>query len=82
MFVMTNDGGVVVRSDSASHTPELVLIQRVLVHDLLSNGVSVILLKGAEFRDSKVSVSTQPIHTYTLILVLDPISGIRATLRA
>ncbi|KAI0375726.1 P-loop containing nucleoside triphosphate hydrolase protein [Pilatotrama ljubarskyi] len=53
MFVMTNDGGVVEESSSSAHA-ERVLLQRVFVYTLLSQGVSVTLLKGAEYRDSKI----------------------------
>ena len=54
MFVMTNDGGVV-QSTSAKAAAERVLLQRVFVYSLLSQGVSVTLLHGAQYRDSRVS---------------------------
>ncbi|OSD04333.1 P-loop containing nucleoside triphosphate hydrolase protein [Trametes coccinea BRFM310] len=53
MFVMTNDGGVVDESSSTAHA-ERVLLQRVFIYSLLTQGVSVTLLKGAEYRDSKI----------------------------
>ncbi|KAH9899786.1 P-loop containing nucleoside triphosphate hydrolase protein [Cubamyces lactineus] len=53
MFVMTNDGGVAEESSSEAHA-ERVLLQRVFIYNLLSQGVSVTLLKGAEYRDSKI----------------------------
>ncbi|KAI0677460.1 P-loop containing nucleoside triphosphate hydrolase protein [Trametes maxima] len=51
MFVMTNDGGVVEKS---TRHAERVLLQRIFVYNLLAQGVSVTLLKGAEYRDSKI----------------------------
>ncbi|CDO68719.1 hypothetical protein BN946_scf184652.g46 [Trametes cinnabarina] len=53
MFVMTNDGGVVEESSSTAHA-ERVLLQRIFIYSLLTQGVSVTLLKGAEYRDSKI----------------------------
>ncbi|KAI0776031.1 P-loop containing nucleoside triphosphate hydrolase protein [Trametes elegans] len=53
MFVMTNDGGVVEESSLDAHA-DRVLLQRVFIYNLLSQGVSVTILKGAEFRDSKI----------------------------
>ncbi|KAI9000928.1 P-loop containing nucleoside triphosphate hydrolase protein [Trametes punicea] len=53
MFVMTDDGGVVDESSSITHA-ERVLLQRVFMYSLLSQGVSIATLKGAEYRDSKI----------------------------
>ena len=52
MFVMLNDGGAPEDTDYDMITR--VLVQRGLIFGLLTSGVSVTLLHGAEFRDSKV----------------------------
>ena len=52
MFVMLNDGGTHKDTDYDSATR--ILIQRNLIFGLLTSGVAVTLLHGAEFRDSKV----------------------------
>ena len=52
MFVMLNDGGAPEDTDYDMITR--VLVQRGLIFDVLTSGVSVALLYGAEFRDSKV----------------------------
>lgn len=52
MFVMTNDGGVVEGVASKAHA-ERILLQRVFIYTLLAQGISITLLKGAEYRDSK-----------------------------
>ncbi|KDQ52162.1 hypothetical protein JAAARDRAFT_73245 [Jaapia argillacea MUCL 33604] len=52
MFVMANDGGL-----GDTQTPlaaEISLNQRVFLLDLLSQGIAVALLEGAEFRNSKI----------------------------
>ncbi|CAL1698804.1 unnamed protein product [Somion occarium] len=54
MFALLNDGGPVEATDSPLEA-ECVLQQRTLIFDLISQGVSVALLEGAEFRDSKIS---------------------------
>lgn len=56
MFVMTNDGGVAEESSSETHAAR-VLLQRVFIYNLLCQGLSVTLLKGAQYRDSKVRLS-------------------------
>ncbi|KAI0750894.1 P-loop containing nucleoside triphosphate hydrolase protein [Daedaleopsis nitida] len=53
MFVMTGDGGIVSASSSKS-AAERVLLQRVFIYSLLSQGTSVTLLQGAQYRDSKI----------------------------
>ena len=55
MFVMTNDGGVVEESSSEPETARI-LLQRVILYSLLAQGVSVTVLHGAEYRDSKVCI--------------------------
>ncbi|THH15047.1 hypothetical protein EW146_g5371 [Bondarzewia mesenterica] len=51
MFVMTNDGGVM---DSSPLDAERILVQRTFIFRLLSSGLAVTLLRGSEFRDSKI----------------------------
>ncbi|PCH35165.1 hypothetical protein WOLCODRAFT_91452 [Wolfiporia cocos MD-104 SS10] len=53
MFVMTNDGGVIA-DDNGPLAAERILTQRVFLFDLLSHGISVSLLRGAECRNSKI----------------------------
>ncbi|KAI0720199.1 P-loop containing nucleoside triphosphate hydrolase protein [Cerioporus squamosus] len=53
MFVMTNDGGVVEESSSEPAAARI-LLQRVFLYSLLAQGVSVTILHGAEYRDSKI----------------------------
>lgn len=60
MFVMTNDGGLIDDSDDLS--VQRILAQRVFLFDLLASGIAVTLLQGAEFRDSKVNLSTYTLH--------------------
>jgi hypothetical protein len=52
MFVMLNDGGTPKDSDHDMATR--ILIQRNFIFGLLTSGVAVTLLHGAEFRNSKV----------------------------
>jgi ATP-dependent RNA helicase DDX60 len=52
MFVMLNDGGALENTDL--DMARRVLIQRNFIFSLLTSGVAVTLLHGAEFRDSKV----------------------------
>ena len=52
MFVMLNDGGMPENMNYDMATP--ILIQRSFVFGLLTSGIAVTLLHGAEFRDSKV----------------------------
>lgn len=56
MFVMTDDGGIAGSSSTAAVT-ERILLQRVFLYSLHSQGVSVTLLRGAEYRDSKVGMA-------------------------
>ncbi|KAF8155693.1 hypothetical protein B0H34DRAFT_506081 [Crassisporium funariophilum] len=53
MFVMTNDGGVQ-NQGSSSCEVEGMFIQRSFLLSLLSGGTAAALLKGAEYRDSKI----------------------------
>jgi hypothetical protein len=52
MFVMLNDGGTPKDADYDMATR--ILIQRNFIFGLLTSGVAITLLHGAEFRDSKV----------------------------
>ena len=52
MFVMLNDGGT--HNDTNYDMAMRTLIQRNFVFGVLTSGVAVTLLHGAEFRDSKV----------------------------
>ncbi|TFY68503.1 hypothetical protein EVJ58_g983 [Rhodofomes roseus] len=55
MFVMTNDGGLISREfDDQSLRAEALLVQRVFIFNLLAQGITVSLLHGAEYRDSKI----------------------------
>ncbi|OCH85272.1 P-loop containing nucleoside triphosphate hydrolase protein [Obba rivulosa] len=53
MFIMVNDGGTL-EDRTSPLLAERVLLQRIFLFDILSQGVTVTLLKGAEFRDSKL----------------------------
>jgi hypothetical protein len=57
MFVMANDGGK--SDDGDEFTSRRILCQRVFFFELLSRGIAVASFKGAEYRDSKVSLATQ-----------------------
>ena len=52
MFVMLNDGGVLKNTDY--DMAARILIQRNFIFGLLTSGIAVTLLHGAEFRDSRV----------------------------
>ena len=52
---MLNDGGA--PEDTNYDMNMRVLVQRGLIFELLTSGISVTLLHGAEFRDSKVGFS-------------------------
>lgn len=52
MFVMLNDGGTPIKNDHDMATR--VLIQRNFIFCLLTSGIAVTQLDGAEFRDSKI----------------------------
>lgn len=54
MYVMLNDGGVL-SSDPSSSVANGILLQRVAILELMTQGLSCTLLFGVEFRDSKVS---------------------------
>lgn len=57
MFVMTDDGGIAGGASTVAAT-ERILLQRVFLYSLHSQGVSVTLLRGAEYRDSKVRTAS------------------------
>jgi hypothetical protein len=56
MFVMLNDGGT--PKDTDYDMAIRILIQREFIFGLLTSGVAVTLLRGAEFRNSKVGLVT------------------------
>lgn len=49
---MSNDGS----SEGGSSTSSVTFFQRTFLLGILSSGISVTLLKGAEYRDSKVGI--------------------------
>lgn len=53
MFIMANDGGVLAE-DKGLLAAERILIMRFFLSQALSSGITVALLKGSEYRDSKV----------------------------
>lgn len=57
MFALVNDGS----SDDNSiddFAAQRLLCHRAFLYDLLTSGLALALLAGAEFRDSKVNIST------------------------
>ena len=59
MFIMTNDGGVFQQEPTVERTlqAERILSQRIFVLNMISTGTGITLLKGAEYRDSRVMPS-------------------------
>lgn len=57
MYILLNDGG---SGENAETNLQggIILQQRILVFDMITQGVSVSLLASAEFRDSKVGSIT------------------------
>jgi len=53
MFIMANDGGILAE-DGGLLAGERILIMRIFLSKALSSGISVALLKGSEYRDSKI----------------------------
>lgn len=60
MFVMTNDGGLMDNSDDLA--VQRTLAQRIFLFDLLTSGIAITLLHGAEFRDAKVNLFERILH--------------------
>jgi len=55
MFALVNDGGT--GQDSMDpFAAQRLLCHRVFLYDLLTSGLALAFLAGAEFRDSKVSI--------------------------
>ncbi|TFK38254.1 hypothetical protein BDQ12DRAFT_684235 [Crucibulum laeve] len=52
MFIMTNDGGAL--ANGAQYDARLVVLQREFVFRVLCHGTAVILLKGADYHDTKI----------------------------
>jgi hypothetical protein len=69
MFVMTNDGGVCQPEPTVERTlqAERILSQRIFVLNMICTGTGITLLKGAEYRDSKVKSS------FFLLFTSDPL---------
>ena len=58
MFLMTNDGGVCEPEPTTTTLQaERILSQRIFILSMICMGIGVALLKGAEYRDSKVKPS-------------------------
>lgn len=53
MFIMANDGGIL-DDDRGLFSAERILTMRIFLSQALSGGIALALLKGAEYRDSKV----------------------------
>lgn len=54
MFIMTNDGGSASKQSATNAQTQTVLLQRLFLSWFLTRGIAVVLLKGCEFRGSKV----------------------------
>jgi len=54
MFLMTNDGGAA-EADIDEAKASRILVQRIFLMTVISKGLPVALLNGAEYRGSKVS---------------------------
>lgn len=69
MFVMTNDGGVCQLEPTGEKTlqAERILSQRIFVLNMICTGTGITLLKGAGYRDSKVTPS------FFLLFISDPL---------
>lgn len=69
MFVMTNDGGVFQPESTVDATlqAERILSQRVFILNMICTGTGITLLKGAEYRDSRVKPS------FFLLFISDPL---------
>ena len=59
MFIMTNDGGVFQLGPTVERTlqAERILSQRIFILNMICSGTGITLLKGAEYRDSRVKPS-------------------------
>lgn len=55
MFIMMNDGGSS-NENTDDNTARRLLLQRLIIKDVLYEGMAVVLLAPAEFRDSKVFI--------------------------
>ncbi|KIM41415.1 hypothetical protein M413DRAFT_27773 [Hebeloma cylindrosporum] len=53
MFVMTNHGGLSEENGHETRTARI-LVQRAFLLEILSRGISIVLLEGAEYRDTKI----------------------------
>lgn len=57
MFVMTNHGGLPEENIQDMNTA-WIFVQRAFLLEILSRGISIVLLEGAEYRDAKVTSSS------------------------
>ena len=54
MFVMTNHGGLPEENVHDMSTARI-FVQRAFLLEILSHGISIVLLEGAEYRDTKAT---------------------------
>lgn len=54
MFILTHDGGLVSKASATSYQVERILVQRTFLFSAMSQGVAVVLLNQADFKDDKV----------------------------
>ncbi|KAJ3864645.1 hypothetical protein EV359DRAFT_40572 [Lentinula novae-zelandiae] len=69
MFIMVNDGGTLVNAQGGQY--KRALLQRELLFELSRQGLAFALLKGAEYRDSKIMTFVYESRTYVQNLRLD-----------
>lgn len=53
MFIMTDDGGPF--QDEIQLQAARTLTQRIFIYEILASGIAVALMRGAHFKDAKVS---------------------------
>ncbi|KAJ3899931.1 hypothetical protein F5879DRAFT_461062 [Lentinula edodes] len=69
MFIMANDGDTLVNAQGGQY--KRALLQRELLFELSRQGLAFALLKGAEYRDSKIMTFVYESRTYVQNLQLD-----------
>lgn len=82
MFVMTNDGGAFQLEPTVEKTlqAERILSQRIFILNMICTGTGVTLLKGAEYRDSRVS-HLSSFCSFLIIFFEDPFLRLRTKIR-
>jgi len=70
MFIMTNDGGVESTAGAYAVQTAILLCQRIFLLKIHAHGIPLALLKGAEYRDSKVGFSFR--SPFYLVITLFP----------